>query len=274
MTPPSLPGPFWMIGCGNMAGAMLEGWAAAGLDTGRITVVRPSGAPAGHGVTVAMRCPDGPPPALVMLGMKPYQLDTVAPDLAPHIGPGTLLVSVLAGVEQAALRARFPHAGAIVRAMPNTPVRLRKGAIGLHSDDADEGRRAFVEALMGALGHCEWVGDEALFDVVSALSGSGPAFLFRFIDALGAAGGALGLPEAQARRLALSTVAGAAALAAASDEEPGRLADRVASPGGSTRKGLDVLDEDGRLRVLLVDTLEAARARNREMAEEARRAPS
>jgi pyrroline-5-carboxylate reductase len=154
--------------------------------------------------------------------------------------------------------------------MPNTPVRLGKGATGLFSDSRDRDALATVERLIGALGLVEWIADERLFDAVTALSGSGPAFLFRFIDALATAGADLGLPRDQAERLALATVEGAAALAASAGESPGVLADRVASPGGSTRKGLDVLDADDRLLALLRDTLEAAVKRNREMAEEAR----
>jgi len=269
--PGALPGPFWLIGCGNMAGAMLERWIAAGLDPAQVTVVRPSGKPVAGGVRVLTALPEDEVPALAMLGTKPQKLNEVAPALARALDARTILVSILAGTEQATLRALFPACGTIVRAMPNTPVRLGKGAIGLFSDSQDRASLATVERLMGALGLVEWIGDERLFDAVTALSGSGPAFLFRFIDALAAAGAGLGLPRDQAERLALATVEGAAALAPSAGESPGALADRVASPGGSTRKGLDVLDADGRLLALLRDTLEAALKRNREMAQEARR---
>jgi pyrroline-5-carboxylate reductase len=129
--------------------------------------------------------------------------------------------------------------------------------------------RTRAEALMAPLGLVEWV-DEHLFDVVTALTGSGPAFLFRFIDALAEAGADAGLHADQAARLALATVAGAGALATAADESPRALADRVASPGGSTRRGLDVLDEPEALAPLIRDTLTAAILRNREMAAAAR----
>lgn len=268
---PDLPGPFWLIGCGNMAGAMLQGWLDAGIDASSITVVRPSGAPAPGGVRVLKAFPQGEVPALVMLGMKPSMIDQVAPDVAAALGTDTIVISILAGVELASLRMRFPDCRAIIRAMPNTPVRLRKGAIGLYGDRDDTAACDTVDALMAALGRVEWLDDERMLDVVTALSGSGPAFVFRFIDALAAAGADLGMPPEQAARLALATVEGAGALAASSPESPAVLAERVASPGGSTRKGLDILDSDGRLLALLRDTLDAAVRRNREMAAEARR---
>lgn len=259
-----------MVGCGNMAGAMLDGWIAAGMDPAGITVIRPSGKPVGHGVRVVTAVPDGPPPALVLLGMKPYQIDAVAADLARRLGPDTLLFSILAGVELASHRRRFPGVRAIVRAMPNTPVRLGKGVVALHGGDDDPQARVLADRLMSALGHAEWIADEEQFAIVTGLAGSGPAFLFRFIEALAGAGVALGLDRDQALRLATATAQGAAALAAASDESPARLADRVASPGGSTRAGLDVLDDGDALADLLCRTLEAARRRSLEMAAEAR----
>ena len=265
-----IEGPVWAIGCGNMGGAMLRRWLACGLAPGQLTVVRKSGAPFAEGVTVvAAPPPDGPAPALVLLGVKPQMLDLVAPDLASALAPETMLVSILAGVEGVALRRRFPAPRAIVRAMPNTPVVLGRGVVALAGEGLGPAERHRAEALMALLGTVEWI-DEALFDVVTALAGSGPAFLFRFVDALAAAGADAGLPADQAARLALATVAGAGALAEAAGESPRQLADRVASPGGSTRRGLDVLDEPDALAALLRATLTAAILRNREMAAAAR----
>jgi pyrroline-5-carboxylate reductase len=263
-------GPIWLIGCGNMAGAMLRRWLDCGLDPREVTVIRKSGAPVADGVTVLTELPpDGPVPAMVMLGVKPQMIDLVAPDLAPLLGEETLLVSILAGVELDALRRRFPKPHTIVRAMPNTPVAVGQGVVALVSDSAEQAGRTRAEALMQPLGLVEWV-DEGLFDVVTAMAGSGPAFLFRFIDALAEAGANAGLPADQAARFALATVQGSATLAAGADESPRALADRVASPGGSTRRGLDVLDEDGGLTPLIRNTITAAILRNREMAEAAR----
>ncbi|MFN3726619.1 MAG: pyrroline-5-carboxylate reductase [Allosphingosinicella sp.] len=271
MTDLSIPGPFWLIGCGNMAAAMLRGWLDAGLDPAQVTVVRPSGKPVAEGVRVLTTLPLDERPAMTMLGVKPQKLDEVAPDLGPVLEGSDLLISVLAGVEQASLRRRFPGPRTIVRAMPNTPTALRKGATSLYAEGGRGEDRAVVERLMRTLGHIEWIGDESLFDVVAALTASGPAFVFRFVDALASGAAALGLPEDQARRLALATVEGSGALAAASGETPHQLAERVASPGGMTRKGLDVLDADESLNRLVQATLEAAVRRSREMGEEARR---
>jgi pyrroline-5-carboxylate reductase len=265
-----LPGPLWLIGCGNMAGAMLARWIECGIDRSEITVVRPSGVAPAEGVRTLTALPEDEVPAIVLLGVKPQKLDEVAPALAPVLDRHTILVSILAGVERASLRARFAAPEAIVRAMPNTPVRLGKGVIELIAQGAGPEARAAVEALMAPLGHAEWFDDEALFALAGHLSGAGPAFLFRFIDALAAAGTALGLPEDQAARLAKAMVEGAGALAADAAEPPAELARRVASPGGTTEAGLKVLDDGEALRRLVERTLDASRRRGIEMAAAAR----
>jgi pyrroline-5-carboxylate reductase len=259
---------FWLIGCGNMGGAMLRGWIAAGLDRAIVTVVDP-GLPQIDGVSVVAELPDGVPDT-VMISVKPQLLTVVAPGLALRLGSDTLLLSILAGVDTATLRAKFPAPETIIRVMPNTPAAIGKGVIALFSDSQDSDAMSRAEDLMQPLGLVEWIGAEAQFDAVTALSGSGPAFLFRFIDALGQAGAAIGLPAGQAARFALATVEGAALLAAASSDTPGQLADKVASAGGSTREGLAVLDTDNALTLLLTKTLAAAEKRNRELAATAR----
>ena len=269
-TDPLLPGPLWMVGCGNMGSAMLDGWIAAGVDPGHVSVVRPSGAEVGHGVRVLTDYPEDEVPAIVLLAMKPYQLDAVAPALAPILDPHTVLISILAGVELSSLRARVPAPETIVRAMPNLPVRLGKGVVGLFGENGDLTTRTLVTGLMASLGHAEWFEDEEKFALAGLLTGAGPAFLFRFIDALAAAAERLGLTYDQAERLAAAMVAGAAALPAASGEDPETLARRVASPGGTTEAGLAVLDADKALNDLVARTLEAARRRSLEMAAEAR----
>lgn len=262
--------PLWLIGCGNMAGAMLRRWLDSGLDPAAVTIIRPSGAPVADGILVLTAPPDEPPPAIALLGVKPQKLDEVAPLWRDRIGAGTILVSILAGVEQASLRERFPHARSIVRAMPNTPVAIGKGATVLFTTDVDPDARTAAESLMTPLGLVEWIEDEALFDLIAALTASGPAFVFRFIDALAVGAAELGLPAEQAVRLALATVNGAGALAAATDETPRQLAERVASPGGMTRQGLNVLDADGALNDLIRQTLDAAARHSRAMGDAAR----
>jgi pyrroline-5-carboxylate reductase len=265
-----LPGPLWLIGCGNMAGAMLGRWLECGMDPAGVTVVRPSGVAPAQGVRTLTALPEDEVPAMVLLGVKPQKLDEVAPALAPALDRHTILISILAGVELASLRERFAAPETIVRAMPNTPVRLGKGVVELIGQGIDVRTRAAIEALAAPLGHAEWFEDEALFALAGHLSGAGPAFLFRFIDALAAAGAALGLPEGQAARLAKAMVEGAGALAAASADAPAELARRVASPGGTTEAGLKMLDEQEALRALVLRTLDASRRRGIEMAAAAR----
>jgi pyrroline-5-carboxylate reductase len=264
--------PIWLIGCGNMAGAMLGGWIGAGEAPGRFHVIDPSN----PGLPEGVNRHDGPPDcgfgdAIVQLGFKPQMLGDIAPGHAGAVGPETTLTSILAGVELASLRAAFPHAGAIVRVMPNMPVAIGKGAVGLVAEDRTAPGVEEIGALAGKLGTAEWVADEALIHVLTALVGSGPAFVYRYIDALARGGEALGLDADVSRRLSLAMAEGAAALAAGSDESPAALAERVASPGGTTRKGLDVLDAGEALVGVTGAALAAATARAREMAEEAKR---
>lgn len=270
MTDMLLPGPLWLVGCGNMAGAMLARWLEQGVDPAHVSVIRPSGRDAGEGVRVTTTWPDDEVPAIVLLGMKPYQLDAVATTLAPILDTETILVSILAGVELASLRDRFPAPRNLIRAMPNQPVRIGKGVTGLYGE-GDLEARALVTGLMAVLGHAEWFEDERAFDLITSLSGSGPAFTYRFIEALAKAGVALGLGEAQALAFARAGVEGAAALAATGNASLAERAREVTSPGGTTEAGLLVLDAE--LGDLIARTLEASRRRSLEMAAEARVMP-
>ena len=218
---------------------------------------------------------DGAPFDAILLGVKPQLLDAVAPSLAPLVGPQTVLLSILAGVELASLAARFPMAGGIVRIMPNLAAAIGKSPMGLAGQNQagaglDAATQAKISALLAPLGTAEWLAQESLIDAVTALGGSGPAFVYRFLDALAQGGAQIGLPADQALRLALSMVEGAAALAAASEHPPAELARRVASPGGTTEAGLKVLDEGAAITRLVSATLKAARDRSEEMAEAAR----
>jgi pyrroline-5-carboxylate reductase len=263
-----IPTRLWLVGAGNMGGAMLRRWVASGaVDAAGVTVIDPGAPLVPDGVRVVAAPPEEAAPDILMLGVKPQMLDAVAPAYA-GLRPA-VMVSILAGVEEAALVARVP-ADSIVRAMPNLPVGIGKGVVALHSSTASAEGCGAVEALMAPLGLVEWIATEEMFDAVTALSGCGPGFVYRFIDALAEAGAALGLPADQAARLALATVEGAGLLAAAAGEPPAVLADRVASPGGSTREGLNVLDRDDALKRLMAETLAASAQRNAEMAAAAR----
>ncbi|HWJ69909.1 MAG TPA: pyrroline-5-carboxylate reductase dimerization domain-containing protein [Sphingobium sp.] len=262
------PAHLLLIGCGNMAGAMLARWLDCGLPPERVTVIRPSGKPVADGVTVRTQLAE-PVAAgtVVLLGCKPQQLAQVAQDLAGLIGADTRMLSILAGVPVAQLHAAFGQVDAIIRCMPNLPVRTGHGVSTLHADRAVSGEaRALATELCAPLGLVEWLDDEQLFDAATALAGCGPAFVYRFIDALGGAGASLGLDPAQAARMALATVAGAAISAANADASPAAMADAVASKGGMTREGLDVLDRPGGLVALLDETLRAARDRGAALA--------
>ncbi len=259
-------GPLWLVGCGNMGGAMLRRWIAAGLDPATVTVITRSGKGAPEGVRSLTALPDEAAPATLMLALKPQQIDAAQALLAPMRRAPMLLLSILAGVDHAALSERF-KAERIVRAMPNLPVAIGKGVTSLYAPGKPI---AAAEAFAAPLGHYEWIADEAHFDAVTALAGCGPGFVFRFADALAQAGAALGLPADQAARLAIATLAGAAIMAADADVSLAVLADRVASPGGSTREGLNVLDRDDALVALLTATLAASERRNGEMAAAAR----
>jgi pyrroline-5-carboxylate reductase len=258
-----------IVGCGNMAGAMLKGWLAAGADPARFAVFDPFARELPEGVRRLDALPQGASFDAILLGVKPQLLTEVVPQVEPLAGAGTTLFSILAGVELAVLEAHFPHAGGIVRLMPNLSAALGKSPIALAARGLDGAAQKAATALLAPLGTPEWIAEEA-FDLVTALAGSGPAFVYRFIDALTQAAAELGLPREQAARLALATVDGAAALAAASPHDPGELARRVASPGGVTQAGLDALDKGGALGDLIEATLRAARDRSAQMAAEAR----
>lgn len=260
-----------LVGCGNMGGAMVRGWIADGAKPAAITAIDPFATAPAPGVNIVRSASAlaGTTADIMLLAVKPQQLDAIIDDVAPLVGPQTILLSILAGVEIDALRHRFPNAGTIIRIMPNTPAAIGKGVMALYGTE-DAAIQARAEALMRPLGLVEWISAESLFDAVTALSGCGPAFVFRFIDAMARAGTALGLPADQATRLALATVEGSALLAIGSDETPGQLAERVASPGGSTREGLNRLDQNHDLFRLMEETLNASARRNAEMAAAAR----
>ena len=264
------PARLLMVGCGNMGGSMLAGWLAAGIPPERFTVIDPALKQAPEGVELLREPPAAGNWDAILLGIKPQQFNTAAPSLAALARPDTVVLSILAGVELASLATRLPQAGAVVRIMPNLAAAIGKSPVALVGQGVNATQREVITALMAPLGSPEWLADEGLFDAVTALVGSGPAFVYRFIAALAEGGARLGLPRDQAGRLALAMVEGAAALAGASPDEPGDLARKVASPGGTTEAGLKVLDEGDALGLLVAATLQAARDRGAEMAAAAR----
>jgi pyrroline-5-carboxylate reductase len=267
---PNLPAPTWFVGCGNMGGAIVEGWRGAGIDLSEVVVIRPSGTPVQGVKTVAGVDNAGQPPKLVVLAFKPQKLDEVAPELRHYLGADTIVVSILAGVEVESLRRRFPSARTIVRAMPNLPVAIRRGVISLYSEDADDATRRELAELFAPLGFAPWMADEAKFAAVGSVAGAGPAYVARFIAALTKAGEKRGLSKEIASTIALETVLGTSWLAASTAQDMEAIAHRVASPRGTTEAGLAVLDRDDVLDQLIAVAIEAAARRGSELAEEAK----
>ena len=267
---PPLLSRLWLVGCGAMGGALLTRWIEFGLAPAAVTVIdpKPGGLPAGFagalvkdaGAALAL----SGPPTMLVLGIKPQMLADIGPSIAAHSGQAPVL-SMLAGVRIGTLQDVFANAS-IVRMMPNTPARIGKGMTALFTENAGADARAAVEWMADAAGRLIWLDAEEQFDAVTGLSGSGPAYLFRFIEAMADAGEAVGLPSAMARTLALETVVGAAALAAQSDLPPSRLREQVTSPNGTTAAGLQRLDGDGLLSSLMRSTVRAATERSRQLA--------
>jgi pyrroline-5-carboxylate reductase len=263
-----LPSPTWFVGCGNMAGAMVEGWRSAGLDLSQAVAIRPSGKPVEGVRTVTSLRDAGAAPSMIVLGFKPQQLDEVVAELTPWITSKTIIVSLLAGAEIASMRRRFPK-GLIVRTIPNLPVSVRRGVVPLYSEEENEVRDVLSE-LFSVLGFSIWCEDESKLVAIGAAAGAGPAYVARFVEALAEAGEAQGLSPAIAETVALETVLGTAWRARTTGETMEDLARRVASPRGTTEAGLAVLDRGGALENLVSSAIDAARRRGAELAAEAR----
>lgn len=255
-----------IFGCGNMGGAMLRGWLAAGVAPERFVVVDPASPELPEGVALYRSKAEVEETfGAILLGIKPQMLSSLAPDIVPLLARGALVVSILAGSPTGALSSYFTGAR-IVRLMPNLAAAIGKSPLGLFSANLDDAARSDVENLLSGLGTPIWLEDEAQMDAVTALAGSGPAFVYRFVDALTHGGAAMGLPPTVAARMALAMAEGAVALAAASPESPAKLAARVTSAGGTTAAGLAVLDHEKALQGLIEETLRAARDRGAELA--------
>lgn len=203
---------------------------------------------------------------LVVLAVKPQVMQAVAEDLAPHLAAGQLVVSIAAGIPVAALAGWLNGHAAIVRAMPNTPSMVGCGATGLFAAEAvSREQYSDAESLMRAVGVVQWLDDESQIDEVTALSGSGPAYVFYLMESMQAAAEGMGMAPDVARLLTLETVFGAAKLALAADDSPAELRRRVSSPGGTTERAIAALDEAG-VRDAFARAIRASRDRSRELA--------
>lgn len=260
-----------LVGCGKMGSALLRGWIA-GRTAERFVVVEPAGLPPGFaGAPIAWHesaesLPDALVPDAVVFAVKPQILDAVLAGYRRWAGPPTVFLSIAAGKTLAGIGRGLGEA-AVVRSMPNMPAAIGRGiTIACANPRVTDAQKALCDELLAGLGESAWVADEALLDPVTAVSGSGPAYVFLLIEALAHAGEREGLPAELAMRLARSTVAGSGELACRSAESPAQLREDVTSPGGTTRAALDVLMAADGLPSLIGRAVAAAARRSRELA--------
>ena len=261
-------GPVMLVGAGKMGLALARGWLDAGLPPNHLVLVDPAPGPAAlqlaedYGLTLNADA-SGLLPNVLVLAIKPQIVDPVMESLQPSVGPHTLAISIVAGIDIARL-SRGLDMERVVRTMPNTPAQIGKGITGAVAGGAVGAEdRETAEALLRAAGPVIWFDDETQLDAVTAISGSGPAYVFHLVEALAAAGRTLGLPDAIAEQLARQTVIGSAALLEADPATPAVLRQNVTSPNGTTAAALAVLMEG--LTPLITRTAEAARKRSQEL---------
>jgi pyrroline-5-carboxylate reductase len=268
-----LPQSLVLIGAGKMGGAMLDGWLATGMRPQGITILDPQIAPdtlttaRANGIQVNPPLAHVPAANAVVLAVKPQMLDAVAPALRAILKPGVVLVSILAGKTMADIAARIGGSPALVRAMPNLPASVRRGVTAaVAGAGVTEAQKRMADALLKGVGKVEWLTDEGLIDAVTAVSGSGPAYVFHMVEALSVAGMAAGLPAELAERLARATIEGAGEMLFKSDLPPAILRQNVTSPGGTTAAALEVLMAENGLTPLMRRTVAAAKRRAEELA--------
>jgi len=267
-----LRGRLVLVGAGKMGGAMLEGWLARGLKPAAVCVIEPQpsselSALAQRGVSLNPGLGEIGEAAAVVLAVKPQTAPAVVSGLAPLFGATTLMLSIMAGRTIAFLEHELGRAAAIVRAMPNTPAAIGRGiSVAVGNARAGAAQRDLAAALLTAIGSVEWVDDEKLMDAVTAVSGSGPAYVFLLAETLAAAGIAAGLPAALAAKLARETVAGSGELLHRSPLEPAILRRNVTSPGGTTAAALEILMRADGLQAIMTAAVAAATQRSRELA--------
>jgi pyrroline-5-carboxylate reductase len=260
-----------LLGAGKMGGAMLGGWIARGLKPNKVTVLDPQPAKAVKAMTRRglKLNPKGKVTAatIIVIAVKPQTAPEAVPALVPYVGKGTLVVSIMAGRTIGFLERLLPPGTAIVRAIPNTPAAIGRGISGTVANAKVSPRQRKQAAdLLAAIGKVEWVNDETLMDAVTAVSGSGPAYVFLLAEAMTKAAIAGGLPAALAATLARETVVGSGELLRRSELDAATLRQNVTSPGGTTAAALEVLMGPGGFDELLTKAIAAATRRGRELA--------
>lgn len=268
----TLPKTLVLIGAGKMGGAMLEGWLRIGMNPAGISLVDPNPSDemvklaSEKGMALNPSADEIAPTEVLVLATKPQMLDTAAPAVQAYIQPKTLVISVLAGKTLGDLSARLPNANALIRAMPNLPASVQRGATGAAAGaGVSSAQRAMADALLRSTGVVEWLESETLIDAVTAVSGSGPAYVFHLVECMAAAGVAAGLPADIAERLARATVEGAGELLHQSPLSPATLRQNVTSPAGTTAAALSVLMADDGMKPLVTKAVAAAKRRAEEL---------
>jgi pyrroline-5-carboxylate reductase len=269
----SVAGPVLLVGAGKMGGAMLQGWLARGLPPWFVSVIDPKPAPEVAELLEAKRIAHNPQSSMmsahtaVVLAVKPQSAPEAMTEIARFVGAETLVLSIMAGRTIRFLAQALPQQTAIVRAMPNTPAAIGRGiTVAIPNARVKAEARALADSLLAAMGPVEWIKSEKLMDAVTAVSGSGPAYVFLLAESLARAGVAAGLPKALATRLARATVAGAGELLHRSDTGAAKLRENVTSPGGTTAAALKVLMGRSGLDPLMKKAIAAATKRSRELA--------
>jgi pyrroline-5-carboxylate reductase len=265
-----IDGTIVLAGAGKMGGAMLSGWLARGLDAHRVAVIEPHPSDeikafAARGVRLNPAPKEFGAIAALVVALKPQMFGEAGPQLRPFAGPSTLVVSIMAGITIAALS--DVCGGSVVRAMPNTPAAIGRGiTVAVAASNVSAAQRAVADALLRATGAVEWTADETLMDAVTAVSGSGPAYVFLLAEELARAGVEAGLPPELATKLARETVAGSGELLHRSDLDSATLRRNVTSPGGTTAAALEVLMAPDGMQALLTRAVAAATKRSKELA--------
>ncbi len=270
----TLNGAILLVGGGNMGGALIDGWLEGGIDPSTIHVVEPAAEnrqplrDKGVRAVADMAELSGDlDPAVVVLAVKPQIMDSVLPPYARYTRPETVFLSIAAGRTIASLTRHLGGSAAVVRSIPNTPAAIRRGMTVMCANaNVSAAQAAACERLLQGVGATGWVETEAQMDAATAVSGSGPAYVFHLIEGMAAAGVDQGLPAELAASLAVRTVAGAGALAERSGTDPGQLRRNVTSPGGTTEAALSVLMADNAMADLLTRAVDAATRRSRELA--------
>ena len=267
-----LAGPLLLVGAGKMGGALLEGWLRQGIDPATVFIRDPALTPevetlaARHRIA-ASDAPDLPaPPSVIVIAVKPDQVEALMPDLDPLIGERSVVLSIAAGRRLATLSRSLPPGTAVVRAMPNVAASVgRSMTVACANEAVTRDQVLECTMLLEAIGEVLWIGDENLLDAVTAVSGSGPAYVFLLAECLAEAGRAAGLDAELARRLARATVEGAGALLRHSDLSPRELREKVTSPKGTTEAALQILMGEDGVQDLLTRAIAAAAKRSREL---------